>query len=888
MKLWRKFRAMLSRGRIEREMTEEMQAHLDELTARNLAAGLPPEEARYVALRAFGGVEQIKEQCRDQQETQWIEGIWRDLRFSFRSLRRSKAFSLTVILTLALCIGANSTIFTVLYGLVIKPLPFPDAGQVVDIYNMRPKEGQMRLTLGVRQYLDYREQADLFAGVAMWKGWMFNIGEEGGTMRYVGMQVTHEYFSVLGLQPLKGRFFREDDGRPGQDNVAVLTQSYWENSFHGDPDIVGKVVRLSGEPHTIIGVAPRKFEQMSIAPILFKPMTWAPEHAQQDWRYARVGSITARVKSGVSHGMALAQLQAIEQRFQDSEASPGIKDYLQRSGQRMGLGQLREEQVAPIKKGLLLLQGGAFLGLILGCVNVASLMLARANARRTELAVRQALGASRSVLARQLLVEAALLAVAGAVLGLVLTATTLGVINSYTYTIVYGMPPVAIDGGVLGTILAVSLVVALLIGLLPVGRIWRLENLQDAMQSGARGASRGGSVRAVSGVLVVAQVALALVLLVGAGLLIRSFTKVMAINPGFDVNKVFHARVAYDASYTDMAKLQGLQSRIIEKMREIPGVESVATSSYQPGHAALQSYPLPIRGVSLGQEGTFPTAIVVGISPEYLPTMGIRLLEGRNFTVADQVPGARQVLIVDRSFAERHFSDRSPVGQMFAFGEHAQNPDKAPLIIGVAETARVAGLEKGGDEPMVYMAMGTSQGGLSMEFRSSRRMEEIMPLIRAKLREVDPALPISGIKSFREQLDEGSAIRRGVMWLLGAYAGIALVLAAVGIYGMLAYDVTQRTKEIGVRGAIGATQGQIVALILRQGLVKAGLGMAIGLAGALVMARVMESLLYEVRPRDPLIFTTVAFVLLGVALLASWLPARRAAKVDPMVALRCE
>lgn len=875
-------------AKVDTELSEEIRAHVEMATEANIAAGMSPEEAHYAALREFGGVEQIKERVRDERGMLWIDGVWRDLWFSFRSLRRSKVFSATVILTLALCIGANSTILTVLYGLVIKPLPMPDSGQLVDVYNIRPKEGVLHQNVSIAQYLDFKENADLFAGFALWRGWMFNIGEEGGTTRYVGMQVTPEYFSVLGLQPLKGRFFNADESQPGKDKVAVLTQSYWENSFDADPDIVGKEVRLSGEPHTVIGVAPRSFEAISIAPMLFKPLGWTPRAEQPRWRYTRMADMTARIKTGVAHGAALAQLQTLEQRFIDQVADAGTKEFAQRGGQAMALEQLREGQVKPIKQGLYLLQGGALLVLILGCVNVASLMLARANARQAELAVRQALGASRSVLARQLLVEATVLAVAGGALGLLITASSLGVINSYTFTIVYGLPPVSIDGGVLGITLAVSLGVALLIGLLPVVRIWRTGNLQAGMQSGARGASRGGGVRAASGVLVVAQMALALMLLIGAGLLIRSFTKVMAINPGFDVNQVFHARVAYDANYRDPVMLQGLQARILEKMREIPGIESISTSWYQPGHGALKSWPLPILGLTLGDEGTYPTAIAIGVSPEYLPTMGIRLLEGRNITAADQVPGARTVFVVDRAFALRYFPDRSPVGQMFAFGEHAQDPDKAPLIIGVAETARVSGLEES-DEPTVYTAMNDGlPGGLSMEFRTTRKMEDVLPEIRAKLHEVDPALPIYGTKTFREQLDERAANRRGVMWLLGAYAGIALVLAAVGLYGMLAYDVTQRTKEIGIRGAIGATQEQIVGLILRQGLIKAVVGMGIGLIGALVLSQVMESLLYDVRPRDPLVFATVALVLLVVALGASWLPARRAAKVDPMEALRCE
>ncbi len=885
MRFLKKLGSLFDREKHERDMTVEMQTHLDELAERNVATGMSATEAQYAARRAFGGVEQIKEQVREQRGWNWLGGLWRDVRFSVRSLGRAKAFTVAVVATLALCIGANTTVFSVLYGMVLKSLPVGDPGQVVTVFNMRPKEGQMRQGVSVAQYLDYREHADLLAGVALTRGWMFNIGEESGTTRYVGLQATHDYFSTLGLPMFMGRFFTAEECQPGGNKVAVLTQSYWENNFQADPNILGKEVRLSGEPHTIIGVAPRRYERIDGAARLIKPLTWTPGQRQPDWRYAQSGRIDARIKPGVTPAAALAQLQTLEQRFLD--ANPGWKEYIERGGQRMGLAPYRHAHVAPIKNGLFLLQGGALLVLVLGCVNVASLMLARGNARQAELAVRSALGASRGVLARQLLTEAGLLALAGGVLGLTMTAASLGVINFYIDIIAYGMPPVVIDGGVLGLMLLASVMVALLIALLPVVQLWRAGDLQATIQNGSRGASRGGRVRTASGLLVVAQVALALVLLVGAGLLVRSFAKVMAINPGFDVNQVFHVRVAYDETYNDMERLRGLQSRILERMREIPGIESMAYSSYQPGHdVAMRPSPVVLRGMELGPEAAHPTAIYFGVSPEYFDTMGIRLLEGRNFTAADQATGARPVFIVDQAFAKRYSPERSVVGRSLMWDP--KDAAKDPMIIGVVDVARVGGLESRNGEPFIYMVMDTSRGGLSMEFRTPRRMEEILPMIRAKLREVDPALPIYGTKTFKSQLEDRSANRRGVMWLLGAFAGIALVLSAVGIYGMLAYDVTQRTKEIGIRAAIGATREQIMGLIFRQGLVRAVLGLLIGLPGAFFLSRYLGSQLYDVKATDPLVFGGVTLLLLLVALLACWLPARRAAKVDPMVALRTE
>ena len=817
-----------------------------------------------------------------------LETFWRDVRFSARSLRKSRAYTVTVISTLALCIWANTAVLSVLYGLVLKSLPFPDAGQLVDIYNTRPKAGQTDLRLGIPQYLDYKAHADLFSGVALWTGWMFNIGEESGTARYVGMRVTPEYFSVLGLQPMMGRFFTSDECTPGRDHVAVLTRSYWEKQFHADPEIVGKVVRLSGLPFTIVGVLPRSFEEVSVAPVLMKPYEWSQEQESPKFRLAQMGSMYARIKPGVTHGAALAQLQTLEERNRDSVADPALREFLSSGGHRMGLAQVRVRQTEPMKNGLLLLQSGAAFVLLLGCVNVASLMLARANGRGAEFAVRQALGASRWGLSRQLLTEVALIASAGAALGLALAWASLRVINTYTDAVVYGIPPVRVDSGLIGLTVLVSLLVTLLIGSLPILQLWRRGSLQSAIQSASRSASAGGGIRATSGILVIAQVALALVLLVGAGLLLRSFANVMAIDPGFDAKKVIHARIAYDDSYIDPAKLQGLQDRLLEKMREIPGVESVAYSDRLPGFADTRPITLPIRGMAAGHDGIYPTAAAFRVSPEYLPTMGIRLLEGRNFTAADVRPGARTVLIVDRKFAQRYFPGRSALGETFAFGPPGQKPEEAPTIVGVAEVARVNGLEDKDRLPNVYLALDNSRGGLSVELRTDRAFADIFPEIRAKVRDVDPTLPIYQAQSLQTQMENGSANRRGVLWLLGAFAGIALLLSAVGIYGMLAYDVSQRIREIGIRGAMGATRRQIVVMILQQGLRKAGVGLAIGLVGAYFLGRTMGSLLFEVRPDDPLIFCSVTTLLLFVTLLASWLPARRAAKVDPMVALRWE
>ncbi len=816
----------------------------------------------------------------------WLENLGRDFRFSLRSLRRAAGFSATVIVTLALCIGANTTIMSVLYGLILKPMPFRDAGQLVQVYNSFPKNNQPKVRVSVTQYLDYKANADLFAGVALWAVWTFNIGEDADPERGIGARVTPDYFAMLGVQPLLGRFYTMDECVPGKDAVLVLTQSFWERKFHADPGVIGRVVKLGGQPFTIIGVAPRSLGALNTDTTMLKPFEWQPQQAMPQARYAQAALMYARVKPGVAHSAALAQLATLEKRFQDEVAPAGARAFLERTGFQVRLGRVRAEQTSSVRTSLLMLQGGALFVLLLGCVNVANLMLARANARQTELAVRQALGAGRGALARQMLVEGLVLAGGGAAIGLGLAWASLRLINTYTTAIIREVDPVRLDGAILGMTLAVALVVAGFIALLPVWQTWRT-NLLAALQGGGRGASAGGGLRAASGLLVTAQVALALMLLIGACLLIRSFTRVMAVDPGFDAAHVVQGRTVFGFPGMTQEGALGERDLIVQRMKEIPGVEKVGYTGSFPLFTGFTPTNIPIRGMSPTGTDALPTAIVNFVSPDYFDAMGIRLLEGRGFTVADTLPGARRVFIVDQNFAKKYYPGRSAVGEVFMMGGPNTKPEELPLVVGVVTPAKLSGLEDVSGTPFIFGLMYPAPS-FSLVLRTSRPAKVIVPLMREKLRSVDPSAPLYHEGSLEEDLGYMLSNRRGVMWLLGAFAGIALLLAAVGIYGMLAYDVAQRTKEIGIRGAIGASRGQIIGLILRQGMWKAGLGLLLGLGGAFYLSRYLGSLLFEVKPTDPLAFAVVTLLLLVVSLVASWLPARRAAKVDPVIALRAE
>jgi predicted permease len=881
----RKLRALIHRDRIDAEMRDEMRHHLEAQTQRNVQAGMPPAEAAYAAQRQFGNVASVQEQAREVRRWVWLEHWARDFRFSGRALRRSAGFSLAVITTLALCIGANTTIISVLYGLILKPMPFRDSSQLVQVFNSLPKSNRPRERVSIPQYLDYKANADLFAGFALWTVWSFNIDEENDPERGVGARVSADYFDLLGVQPLLGRFYTMEECVPGKDAVLVLTETFWERKFNADPTVIGRVVRLSGQQFTIIGVAPRSLEAFNSDTSLLKPLEWPPAQAAPQARWRPNFTLYARIKPGVAHSAAQAQLMTLEQRAREA-APPATRQVLDQGAFQTVLNQVRAEQTRAVRTSLLLLQGGALFVLLLGCVNVANLMLARANARKTELAVRQALGAGQGALARQMLVEGLLLATAGAALGLGLAWGSLRVINTYTAAIVREVAPITIDGTVLGVTLLTAVLVALLIALLPALTTWRT-NLLFALQGGGRSASAAGRARAAGGLLVVAQVALALVLLIGAGLLMRSFSRVLKVDPGFDVSRVVQARTVFGYPGMTQENIKSTYDLIIARMKEIPGVEKIGRTGGFPLSPTMSLTAIPLRGSIPGQPDTQATAAGLTVSPGFFEAMGIPLLEGRDFTEADTTAMPRRAYIVDENFARKYFPGRSAIGEAFGFGPPELPPEQWPRIVGVVASSKLFGLEDNTNTPVGFVAMGPT-AGFSMVVRTSRPAREIIPLMRAKLRSVDPAAPLYHEGALQDELDYMLSNRRGVMWLLGAFAGIALLLSAVGLYGMLAYDVMQRTREIGIRSAIGATRGQVVRLILRQGMTKTAAGLGLGVIGALFLSRYLETLLFEVRATDPLTFAGVAGGLSLVALLACWLPARRAAKVDPMVALRAE
>jgi predicted permease len=824
-----------------------------------------------------------------ESRTPWVSrslsGLAADLRFAGRMLVKNKGFAATALLTLALCIGANTAIFSMLYALVIKPLPYQEPARIVEVYNSFPKAGLNKMPSNVVQYLDFKEHAPAFDQLALWQTGEATFGAENHPTRISGALATAGIFQVLGLQPLVGSFFTEKNQLPDADKVVVLTESFWASNYHRDPAVIGQTIRLDGGAYEIVGVAPHDFEAFDAREKFVRPMAWPPDKVSQFARYGVSPQLYGRLKAGSTIADAFAQVSGLEKAFYD-KAPPGAREFLDRSGHVIGVDTVQTQRVEPIKTSLYLLQGSVLFVLLIGCVNVANLLLARSNARQGELAIRAALGAGRGVIARQLLMESTLLTWLGAAMGVGLAWVALAVINHFILQLLPAALPFTLDGRILGYTALLALVMSFAIGLLPVVHVLG-GDLLGVIQSRSRSASSGRGVRTMSSALVVAQVAFALMLLTGAGLLIHSFANAVSINPGLDPRHVIAARVALTPAFFKANGAVDFQERLLASLKEIPGATAcIATAT--PFETGLPINAFGLRDYTLPPGASQPGAFHIGASPSYLDVLHIPLLEGRWFNDADTAK-SRRVYVVDASFAKRFFPGRSAVGQHLTFGAPPAKPEDWPEIVGVVGDVRHNGVEEKSGNPYLYYPLTqTNFGQVSVLMRTSRPFPEISAILREKIEAIDPMLAVFQIAPMKTVISARLSDRRAIMLLLVSFAGIALLLSAIGIYGVLAYDVSQRTREIGIRGAIGATRDQVMGLIMKQGLWKTGVGLLLGLFGALSLSHFMTNLLFEVKPTDPLAYVVVTLVLLMVAVLASYLPARRAARIDPVVALRSE
>ena len=811
-----------------------------------------------------------------------------DLRFALRQLLKNPGFTAVAVLTLALGIGANTAIFSVVNAVLLKPLPYPEPGQLVQLRANR--SGSPSSDIGSTTFVEAKAQSQSLARIAAYTDGEMTLTGAGAAERIVAGAVTVDFFPLLGVHPALGRNFTREEDTPNGPKAAMLGHGLWQGRFGGDADVLGRTITLNGQSYTVVGILPASFQY----PEPFQ--LWTPlALGETGGTFAKYGEgmfllkAIARLKPGVTLEQAQTELQTIAQRIQPGgpTATPGPRP---RGGDALTLAGLHEQVVGDVKGMLLVLLGAVAFVLLIACANVANLLLARAAVRQKEMAVRAALGAGRWRIVRQLLAESVLLSLAGGGLGLLLAfwgVDALGRLSSASLPTLHG---IRIDAWVLAFTLGVSIVTGLVFGLAPAFQASRAD-VNATLKEESRG-DTGGHRNWLRQLLVVSEVALALVLLIGAGLLIKSFSRLTEVDPGFRTDGVLTCQMTLTVEKSSPQKVNFVQ-QILERLQALPGVQAAAATDSLPLTPFARIAAVEIEGrppIDMGKLKRGEVKVTPASRPtvtlDYFNAMGIPLRSGRAFTSQDARPSAG-VVIVNEAFEKHHFPGESAIGKRIHFlgsraGAHWLT------VVGVVSDVRQRGLAGDVKLEVYNPVLNDIEGTMSFVIRTSGEPAHLVSAVRGVLAEVEPNQPLHNLMTMEQRLANTTISRRLNTVLLGSFAAVALLLAVVGIYGVMSYAVTQRRREMGVRMALGAQKSDVLGLIIHGGLRLTLLGVAIGLAGAFALTRYLSSLLYSVNATDPLTFAVISLTLVAVALLACWVPARRAARVDPMVALRTE
>jgi putative ABC transport system permease protein len=819
-----------------------------------------------------------------------MDSLLRDVRYGLRRLRKSPAFTAIVVLTLALGIGANTAIFSVVNAVLLRALPYREPDRLVTInhfYN-NPELNFLEAPVSAVGFRDYRDKTKSFQAVAVESGWSANLTGDGDPERVPASRVSGDYFRVQGVPPALGRVFGRDEDEQGKHRVVVLSDGLWRRVYGADPGAVGKTIQLNGESYTILGVMPPEFRAFFNrdadiwTPLALRPDQFNLNNYTNEWL-----QLTARLKPGVS----LQQAQVEMRTFADNLRRQ-FPDQFARTW-TLRVKSLNELATGKIRPALLVLLGAVGFVLLIACANVANLLLARGAVRIKEVAIRSALGAERWTLVRQLLTESILLALTGAILGLVLAWWGVRSVAALAPQLARN-GGITIDAPVLLFTLGVAIVTGLLFGLAPAVQTSRT-NLQSTLKEGGRTGAADASGRVVRRALVVGEVALALTLLIGAGLLIKSVARLQRVQPGFNPDNLLTFNVALPrVKYaSDTSRVQFFD-QALARIAEVPGVVSAGGTSNMPFGGNWSTGSFSIEGHTPGPNQPGPWGDIRIVSPDFFRTMRIPLKQGRLFTMQDDA-SSQPVAVIDDEFVKKYFRGQNPIGRRIYFGPAASDSVKPNYItiVGVVGHTMHEGLDA---DPRLQLYLPYRQplpgwGALSSMALAVRTAGEPLRMTRAvrnAVQSVDKEMPISNVKSMDDLIGSSVGQRRLSMILLGTFSGIALLLASIGIYGVMSYSVAQRGREIGIRMALGAERGRVLGLVVGQGMALAGLGVVIGLAGALALTRLLGNQLYSVTPTDPGTFTAVAALLTGIALLATLPPALRATRVDPVVALREE
>jgi putative ABC transport system permease protein len=872
-------RNLFRKVRKDRELTEEIEAYLELLVEQKIIEGLDPEEARRAALIELGGKEQIKEQVREARAGHQLETLWQDLRYGMRMLGRNPGFAAVAAITLALGIGANTAIFSIVNAVLLRPLPYAEPERLVTLAYYHAMSGFE--AAHEPDFLEWREQGKAFEKVAAYAQRTVDLSGSGESVRLNAAQVSADLFSTLGVSPALGRVFTPDEDRAGGAPVVILSHALWRRRFGGDPQMVGRPITLDGKSHTVIAIMPPGF-QFPEERDLWTPLALDVNRALGGERML-ILSVIARLKPGVTLEAASSDLSFFLDRLRQSQ--PKFSEV------QVRVARLSEQMVRDVREALLALFGAVAFVLLIACANVANLLLARAAVRQKEMAIRAAVGAGRFRLVRQLLTESLLLSFAGGVAGLLAATWGVKLLVKMNPGNIARLDESVVDGRVLAFTCAVAALVGLLAGILPALQASKTDVNGTLKAQSISGTFVRSGPRTLPA-LMIAGLALTLVLTVGAGLLIRSFLQMVAVPKGFNPDGVLTLELAPNLSKYpwDGPQREAYFQELLARVQALPGIQSAGLTSFLPLAMPELAAPIQVEGhppIVLGKE---PIVFINHVSRDYFRTMGMQVRAGRPFSVGDG-PKAQLAAIINETVARRYFSNENPIGRRFSLPPDWKDPK---TIVGVVGDTRQFGLDREvnlevflpdaqnpGNSNMLVARVAPSQN-------NQAGLSGLSAAIRDQALALDPAEPVYQVVTMNERLSDSFAPRRFQMLLFGAFAALALAIAAVGMYGVVSYAVSRRTHEIGIRMALGATPRDALKMVVRQGMLLALIGVGLGLAGALALTRVMKSLLFNVGANDPATFAGVALLLVAVALIANYIPARRATKVDPLQALRQE
>ena len=888
-KLKSALRALLRKPQAEHELDEELRNHIERQTELNIRLGMNPEEARCAALKSFGGLELAKERSRDARSVRWIEDLWQDLRYGARMLVKNPGFTLIAFLTLALGIGANTVIFSIVNAVLLRPLPFREPDRLIAIRERKlPEITETQVSPG--SFLDWREQNNVFERIEAITIRDFNLITRDNPERVAGMLATHGFLPMLSLQPMIGRHFLPDEDRPGHNRVVILGYGLWQRRYGGDPNILGQQIILDDQNYTVVGVMPLDLGLNIGAIDVWAPLAITAEQAQQHGsRYLFVcGRLKPEITLEEAHQEISRIANGLSKQYPDSNTGWDVR-----------LFSLLDYAADHQKPKLLLLLGAVAFVLLIACANVANLLMARAAVRRKELAIRAALGAGRSRIIRQLLSESMMLALAGGIAGVVVANWGVKILWATSLMDQFRIRTtnLSLDARMLVFSLAAVMLTGCVVGIVPALQASK-PNLSEMLNEGGRGSTGGRRQQLARDTLVALEVALSLVLLVGAGLMIRSFIGLQLVNPGFNPSNVRTISLSLPKEkYPEEERQAAFYTELIERVASLPGVRTAGAACAVPFSRFWRDFAeesriifpsFKIAGRAPYPAGYEPRADYSSVSPDYFKTMEIPLLRGRYFTERD-TKGTTRVAIINKTLATRFFPDEDPIGKRIHLTDGLTGGDEVYReIVGIVGDVRSFGLENEAPE-QIYEPFGQQPFPfMTLVLRTAGDPAGLNEAIRRETLNLNRGLPIVNISMLDRQVGGSTAQQQSLAVLFSTFAAVAIGLAVVGLYGVMSYTVARRTQEIGIRMTLGAQRVDVLGLILRHGARVTLCGIAIGMLAAWAVTRLLIGLLYGVTATDPLTFIGVSILLIGIALLACYIPARRATKVDPIVALRNE